>query len=172
MRVIRVILKAFVVVAVFLATMVGLYLSGWDVGGRRLTIWVLAITTGIALLATNLLWPDLRRRVERLLLQKQDWDASQLLLRMADRGDPWAQTNLAALYFTDRGVDRNPQEALRLLEAASSKGFAPAWTALGLAYRDGTGVATDQAKALDYLRRAATKGDSAARAILRAQNSG
>jgi hypothetical protein len=163
---IRLAVKAAILAVVFVASMVGLYLLGWDVGQRRPTIWLLAVPMGITFLLLNWLWPDMRARVQWLLATNQDWDAANILKRMAGRGDSWAQTQLAALYVADRGVDRDYHEAIRLLTAASERGYAPALTGLGIAYRDGLGVDSDLAKAADFFTRAAKNGDTAARAAL------
>jgi hypothetical protein len=165
-KVVRWLAKAVILGAVFIANMVGLHLLGWNVGERRATIWLLAIPCGLALLLLNLLWTDKRARVQHLLETSQDWEAANLLQRMAGRGDAWAQTKLAALYVADRGVDRDYGEAVRLLTAASEKGYAPAFAGLGIAYRDGIGVERDVAKARELLARAAKKGDASARAAL------
>jgi hypothetical protein len=167
-KVVRLIFKAAILAVVFVASMVGLHLLGWNVGERRATIWLLAIPLGFTFLLLNWLWPDKRSRVQRLLASNQDWEAAKILKSMAGRGDLWAQTQLAALYIADRGVDRDYLEAVRLLTAASECGYAPALAGLGVAYRDGLGVETNIEKAADYLTRAAKKGDATARAALAA----
>jgi TPR repeat protein len=118
------------------------------------------------MLVLNVFFPDRRGRIQHLLASNQDWEEAKLLTRMSGN-DPWAQTNLAALYFTDRGVDQDPQEGVRLLSLAAAKRYVPALAALGIAYRDGTGVKRDLAKAAEYLEQAANKGNTGARAALR-----
>ena len=97
-KMVRWLVKALILGAVFIACMVGLHLLGWNVGERRATTWLVAVPVGLALLLLNLLWTDKRARVQHLLETKQDWEAAELLQRMAGRGDVWS---LAHYQFLD-----------------------------------------------------------------------
>lgn len=84
--------------------------------------------------------------------------AHQILRRLADKGDAFAQFNLGQLYARGWGVQRDYAEATGWLRKAADQGLAIAQHYLGLAYTDGDGVPQDDAEAARWFRLAADKG--------------
>ena len=84
--------------------------------------------------------------------------AHQILRRLADKGDAFAQYNLGQLYARGWGVQRDYAEATWWLRKAADQGLAIAQHYLGLAYTDGDGVPQDDAEAARWFRLAADKG--------------
>ena len=81
---------------------------------------------------------------------------------LAERGDAAAQTILAAMYRTGRGVTKNQSKALKWYRRAADQGFAKVLYSLGLMYESGQGVTASESEALRWYRRAADAGDAAA----------
>jgi TPR repeat protein len=67
-------------------------------------------------------------------LPKREDEAARLYRLAAAQGSPAGQTNFAVLLATGRGMARNDVEAVRLLAAASGKGFRPAEVYLSAFY--------------------------------------
>ena len=80
----------------------------------------------------------------------------------ASQGLDLAQYNLAILYYTGRGVDRDLALSYRWTRAAAEQGHAAAQANLGSLYLAGEGVAQDVAGGIEWLKRAARGGESAA----------
>lgn len=69
----------------------------------------------------------------KTLYQQGDFvGAFDIWEKLAEAGDPVAQFNLATLYETGRGVDRNPDRVRVLLMQAAGKNYAPALHNLAL----------------------------------------
>ena len=69
--------------------------------------------------------------------------AAERFLDAAAQGHPQAQTQLALLYETGRGVARDDTEAARLYQLAAEQGVAQAQDRLGDFYSKGQGVPED-----------------------------
>ena len=82
---------------------------------------------------------------------------------LAEQGDTAAQTQLAEMYLTGRGVDKDPRQALTWYEQAAQHGNAEAQYSLGNMYFMGEGVPQDDAQAATWYRRAADQGHLAAK---------
>lgn len=79
--------------------------------------------------------------------------------RASDAGNHHAQFELAKLYIRGAGVERNPEEAARLLAIAARKGdLADAQYALGVMYERGIGVKESIVEATLLYQRAADQG--------------
>ena len=72
----------------------------------------------------------------------------------------FALTCVAKWYLHGLGVDKNPEEAARLLTLAANQGFASAYYNLGWCYEHGFGVDVDQKEAVRLYKLAADKGNS------------
>jgi len=81
------------------------------------------------------------------------------LLESTKRNDPEALTQLAMAYATGRGIERDPAEAIRLLERAAGSGYAPAQTNLGYLYANGEAGEVDFGQARKWFEAAADQGD-------------
>jgi TPR repeat protein len=68
---------------------------------------------------------------------------------------PSAQSNLASLYFTGRGVERNYKQAAFWVRKAAESGLPIAQSNLAYLYSTGRGVAPDDVQAAMWTRRAA-----------------
>lgn len=79
--------------------------------------------------------------------------------KAADRGLPYAQHNLAGVYFYGNGLPQNYQEALKWYRKAADAGFAPSQSFLGWMYLNGKGVEANYQEALKWYRKSADQGD-------------
>ena len=77
----------------------------------------------------------------------------------AKRGVIEAQTNLAALYMTGKGVTQDFAKARALLEVAVEKNDSFAMGKLGEIYAEGIGVTADLSKGIHWYQRAVENGD-------------
>lgn len=76
----------------------------------------------------------------------------------AERGDSGAQSILAGLYETGKGVNRSPALAFRWHECAGRKGHARSLFKIGTFYLQGFGARPDQGLARHYMQRSAKQG--------------
>jgi TPR repeat protein len=84
----------------------------------------------------------------RAAFEERDFDeAFELLLPLAENGDPEAQFKVGFMYVHGRGVDRDFDEAIRWMTAAAEQGFPEAQYNLALSYDIGRGVARDLVEA-------------------------
>jgi TPR repeat protein len=82
--------------------------------------------------------------------------------KLAERGDPWYQTEMALANHNGQGVPINYSEALYWYRKAALQGLAKAQTNLGVMYAEGQGVPQDYAQAMDWFRKASMQGNSLA----------
>jgi len=80
------------------------------------------------------------------------------LKALAEKGDAAAQTKLADLYRTGKGVAQNFQEAVKWYSSAAEKGVAEAQFRLGELYGEGKGIAQNAQEAAKWLEKAAAQG--------------
>ncbi|GAB4257980.1 MAG: hypothetical protein Kow0092_05270 [Deferrisomatales bacterium] len=80
--------------------------------------------------------------------------------RAAQGGDDRAQYGLGALYWSGRGVPKDPARAARWWRKAAEQGHADAQYLLGLLYGKGRGVPRDPAEAARWWTRAAGGGQA------------
>jgi len=89
------------------------------------------------------------------------------LKALAGKGDAEAQNALAEMYFSGKGVSKNPSEALHWLRESAGQGYSPAEYRLGSIYYDGReGVPRNFPEAAKWLELAAQQGSAAAQAKL------
>jgi TPR repeat protein len=81
---------------------------------------------------------------------------------LATAGDANSQFQLSLLYSAGRGVNANPQEALRWLKQAAIRGQVQAQSNLGNAFNAGRGVPQNLLKSYAWLSIAAATRDSVA----------
>ena len=84
----------------------------------------------------------------------------------ADMGHPGAQNNLGNLYENGRGVNKDPQEAVRLFTLSAKQGSVFGMRNLASCYKDGIGTDTDFDLAVDWLETAAEQKDNLACVML------
>lgn len=77
------------------------------------------------------------------------------LIKLAEKGDSQAQSELADAYFNGKGVKRSFQDAIMWLEKAAEGGNAQAQYQLALCYLEGRGVAKAEDTAVKWLEKAA-----------------
>src|ERR1051326_3721517 len=92
--------------------------------------------------------------------------ALEIWRRLAQAGDPAAQTNLGFLYYEGKGVARNYEEALKWYRMAALTGYPDAAFNLGVAYSEGKGVQPDKSQALHWYQLAGEAGYAPAQVIL------
>jgi TPR repeat protein len=76
----------------------------------------------------------------------------------AEQGDSEAQGMLAECYRIGRGVERNPQEAVKWFQRSADQLNGRAQCSLGLMYQQGDGIRQNNAKAMLYYKQAALQG--------------
>lgn len=74
---------------------------------------------------------------------------------LADAGDARGQFKLAGLYWRGKGVEKNSEEAIRLLQLSANQKYAFSMALLGTFYRDGDGVPYDSRKCYSLIKGAA-----------------
>jgi TPR repeat protein len=109
-------------------------------------------------------------RAERLSSGGKSEDAAAIYQRLADAGDAHAQTRLAWMYESGRGVERDLLEAGRRFLAAGLAGDAEAQYALAVMFHTGKGQAPDLQQSLLWLKRSAAQKYPPAVAALAAQS--
>lgn len=92
--------------------------------------------------------------------------AAKWFRKAAELGDPQAELVLGMLYWTGRGVPRDPVRAVYWWRKLAEGGDPVAMRNLGLAYSRGVGVERNLGEALNWLRRAAEGGDPEAQAAV------
>lgn len=78
--------------------------------------------------------------------------------RAAENGLDLAQYNLAILYFTGQGVERDLEQAFHWTEQAALQGHTEAQANLGSLYFEGDGVAKDVTQGVNWFARAGKAG--------------
>ena len=76
-----------------------------------------------------------------------------------ERGDPYAQNSLGAMYRDGQGVRQDHDRAVAWFRRAADQGNAAGQTSLGRMYENGRGVRRDRVEAVRWYRRAADQGD-------------
>ena len=107
--------------------------------------------------------------VDRLadLAAKGDRAALSSLVEIARKNkDADAEYALGLMAYEARGLERNPNQAFRLILRAGAKGHAEASNTLGFFYEHGIGTPVDLAQALASYRRGAEAGSARARTNL------
>ena len=89
-----------------------------------------------------------------------------------DLNNPYAMSDLAALYAEGDGVEQDLGKALEYTQKAADLGVAEAYTCLGDFYSTGTGVEQDREKAAEYYRKAVELGDENAAEKLKSLTEG
>lgn len=84
----------------------------------------------------------------------------------ADKGNPVAQNNLAAMFATGEGVAQDYKQAAKWYEMAAEQGYAIAQHNLGGLFEHGLGVPQDPATAAVWYALAADQGDGWAQVSL------
>ena len=103
-------------------------------------------------------------------LLKPDVEAQQpyssTLVINAAAGDPDSQVSLAQCYLLGKGVEKNANEAVRLLKMAAEKNNSGALCLLGIMLINGEEVEQDPIMAEKYLLKGANNGDPLAQMLL------
>jgi uncharacterized protein len=92
--------------------------------------------------------------------------AYNLVLPLAQQGNPIAQFNLGALYSNGQGVTQDFKEAIKWFQLAAKQEYPNAQYSLGLRYMQGQGVAQDFKEAIKWFRRAEENGFTKARGLI------
>lgn len=78
--------------------------------------------------------------------------------QLAERGDVYAQINLAVMYQNGTGVPKDDTKAAEWFRKAAEQGNGTAQESLAYKYKKGTGVPQDDTKAAEWFRKAAEQG--------------
>jgi len=113
---------------------------------------------GLALTSFDL-WPD----------DRQFNKAAALWTKAAEKEHWKAMLNLASLYVEGKGVTRDTERAVQLVEEAMRKGVPKAFDLMGTYHINGTGVKQDATRAYAFWILAAEMGDADAQAYLGAK---
>ncbi|MEA3291835.1 MAG: hypothetical protein U9Q71_05965 [Pseudomonadota bacterium] len=102
----------------------------------------------------------------------EQWIAKALpsILSAAQKGSPWAQTDLGTAYEMGITLKKDMGRAVHWYTQAAERGYAGAQTNLGVLYGTGDGVTQDRGQAIQWFKRAAQQGDTVARENLKAMN--
>jgi TPR repeat protein len=130
---------------------------------------VLLLTIGAATCLTTLAAADAVDEANQAVRMGDYEKAAKLLVRAAKRGEVDAQYQLASLYRSGRGVDKDHAAAARWFAAAAKQGHPKAQYNLGKMYQNGWGVDADRQRALHWYRLAAEQGHERARNELRSR---
>ena len=123
-------------------------------------VWCFAMVPRIAAAS-----PEIDRLAE--LAAKGDRAALGSLVESARRNkDADAEFALGVMAYEGRGLERNPDQAFRLIARAAAKGHADASNTLGFFHEHGVGTPVDLAQALASYRRGAEAGSARARTNL------
>ena len=97
----------------------------------------------------------------------EDYDtAVKLYLPLAERGHSMAQSNLAWMYQTGRGVPKDDRKAVFWYRKAADHGNLTAYEMLGSMYDFGQGVPKDHQQAVFWYRKAAEGGSTSSQDTL------
>jgi TPR repeat protein len=88
------------------------------------------------------------------------------LKTLATAGNADAMIELADRLVEGRGLDKNPQEALKWFQQAADAGNAQGWYGVGFMYSDGRLGTPDAAKGMTYFRKGAEAGNADCQASL------
>lgn len=114
----------------------------------------------------------LGRGMARNQVTGEQWIAKALpsILSAAQKGTPWAQTDLGTAYEMGITLNKDMGRAVYWYTQAAERGYAGAQTNLGVLYGTGDGVTQDRGQAIQWFKRAAQQGDTVARENLKAMN--
>ena len=84
--------------------------------------------------------------------------AAQLYRRAADRGDAWAQYNLAHLLLDGNGVAQDRNAAFTLYRQVARQGHARAMNLVAVCHEQGWGTPKNAAAAMEFYRASAQAG--------------
>jgi TPR repeat protein len=92
--------------------------------------------------------------------------AVKIWLPLAGQGNPAAQSNLAKMYLTGRGVTQNYAEALRWFRKVADQGDSEAQYNVGVIYYQGQGIKKNEVEGIIWLRKSADQGNADAQFAL------
>ena len=92
--------------------------------------------------------------------------ANQDVIKAAEQGNAFAQSQLGFMYVQGEGVPQDDAQAVSWFLKAAEQGNAAAQTALGVIYEEGKGVPQDYVQAVSWYRKAAEQGDAKGQSLL------
>jgi TPR repeat protein len=111
----------------------------------------------LAALATVMLWGTLAAQEP----PKVDSSTTlEQLKSLSSQGNADAMMVLGERMIQGEGIEKAPEEGLKLLQQAAEAGKKQAWYDLGVIFANGVAGQTDMAKAMDYFRKGAEAGDA------------
>jgi hypothetical protein len=130
--------------------------TGNRTGNRflRLVIPAVMLATS-ALAACSSSPPPTMDQVRKLVAEDRAFDALEILIPMAQSGDPAAQYELAGFYHYGYVGANDYKKALKWYRASARQGYADAMVGLSVMYLGGQGVGKDPREAFVWLNLAA-----------------
>jgi hypothetical protein len=129
---------------------------------KTLLIAILLMTTAISLSAktTNLYQHARDIRIASQQQQNVKNGSKKLFFatRAAKAGNPKAQFDLAVMYATGKGVQKNEREAFRWFHKSARHGFLEAKYYMGISFQQGRGVRANAHLARYWFKQAAKAG--------------
>lgn len=132
---------------------------------KRLVLTLIAIACPWTPSTHVVVAPDFRKGGE-VFRSGDNETALRELLELAEQGLVEAQSALAWMYLTGKGVRQDYTEAVRWYRKAAEQGDATAQYNIGYAYAIGRGVPKDDVEAAKWYRKAAEQGDANAQTEL------
>jgi uncharacterized protein len=111
--------------------------------------------------------PTTSRTGPKAAVDRGDYQtARQILVSLAERGDPEAPAILGGMYQAGEGVPQDFKEAIKWYRRGADRGSRTAQHGLGLMYAGGVGIRQDLAESARWFRRAAIQGDAESQLFL------
>jgi TPR repeat protein len=98
--------------------------------------------------------------------QKDEKEAFKWYLMAAEQGYARAQSKIATMFQTGKGVSKNDEKAFEWHLKAAQQGNSNAMYNLGQFYNDGLGVAIDYKEAFNWYEKSAQQGNASAQSYL------
>ena len=105
---------------------------------------------------------DCYKKAEELYAQGKYAEAAELYRAAAEQGDSAAQFALGRMYYSGKGVEKDPGEAVRLFALAAEQGELQAMMRLASTYQLGWDIEQSYESALHWFERAAELGSAKA----------
>ena len=88
--------------------------------------------------------------------------AMKLLMPLAQRGDPVAETDVGIMYYEGLGVPRDRVEGVKWFKSSAKQGTPGGEVDMGIAYATGEGIRQDRVQAYMWFNLAADQGSASA----------
>ena len=94
--------------------------------------------------------------------EQDDQEAFKWYKKAAELGNEYAQSEVALMYYTGKGVEQDDREAFKWSMKAAEQGYAISQSCVGDSYSEGKGVEQDYCEAFKWYMKAAEQGEETA----------